>query len=47
MREAFTRVLFCGQKFMIWRPSSIPFILYIYGIVFLTTFVISWIKRKD
>lgn len=47
MREAFTRVLFCGQKFMIWRPSSIPFILYIYGIVFLTIFIISRIKRKD
>lgn len=26
---------------------SILFILYIYGIVFLTIFVVSWIKRKD
>ena len=47
MGEAFTRVLFCGQKFMIWRPSSLLYILYIYGIVFLTIFVVSWIKRKD
>lgn len=47
MREAFTRVPFCGQKFMIWRPSSILFVLYIYGIVFLAIFVISRIKGKD
>lgn len=29
------------------KLPSILFVLYIYGIVFLTTFVISWIKRKD
>lgn len=28
-------------------PSSLLYILYIYGILFLTIFVISWIKRKD
>lgn len=27
--------------------SSLLYILYIYGVLFLTIFVISWIKRKD
>ena len=29
------------------EPSSLLYILYIYGILFLTIFVVSWIKRKD